>query len=442
LIFAAESAEGTGKTTTARKMGEVYFDMGLLARATVHECSASDIVGQYVGQTGPLVRKTFEKALGQVLFIDEAYRLKDGPFAKEAIDEIVSLLTDERYKGKIIVILAGYDNDINELLAVNRGLSSRFTEEVIFVNLRPEECLQILEKEMQKKNITLPGLEDRSSPLSCALAEFFTVFSSLESWGNARDVLTLAKKFIGLALQEDEGTRGKDSSLILDQAKAIQAVRDMLSARSERQLYTTPQQPFSLNNPMSAPLPPLTATPFVTKTKAKSTVAQPPSEQQVKTLRSAEDGRDDGVSDAVWSELQRAVAALAEEEKRVKEEIAANERAAHEAAELEQVERLKREALELSLAQEKDRAKQEELKRQREAQRLKEVAAQRQREQLEAALKARREAEEKARKQEAQVQAKLRQMGVCVAGFRWINQGSGYRCAGGSHFISNEQLGI
>ena len=423
-------------------MGEVYFDMGLLARATVHECSASDIVGQYVGQTGPLVRKTFEKALGQVLFIDEAYRLKDGPFAKEAIDEIVSLLTDERYKGKIIVILAGYDNDINQLLAVNRGLSSRFTEEVLFVNLRPEECLQILEKEMQKKNITLPGLEDRSGPLSCALTQFFNDFSSLESWGNARDVLTLAKKFIGLALQEDEGTRGKDSSLILDPAKAIQATRDMLNARSERQISTTPQQPFSLNNPVSAPLPPLTATPFVTKTKAKSTVAQPPPEQQVKTPPSAEDGRDDGVSDAVWSELQRAKAALAEEEKRVKEEIAANERAAREAAELEQVERLKREALELSLAREKDRAKQEELKRQREAQRLKEVAAQRQREQLEAALKARREAEEKARKQEAQVQAKLREMGVCVAGFRWINQGSGYRCAGGSHFISNGQLGI
>jgi hypothetical protein len=94
------------------------------------------------------------------------------------------------------------------------------------------------------------------------------------------------------------------------------------------------------------------------------------------------------------------------------------------------------------LAQERDRAKQEELKRQRKAQRLKEVAAQRQREQLEAALKARREAEEKAKKQEAQVQAKLRQMGVCDAGFRWIKQGSGYRCAGGYHFISNGQLGI
>lgn len=423
-------------------MGEVYFDMGLLARATVHECSASDIVGQYVGHTGPLVRKTFEKALGQVLFIDEAYRLKDGPFSKEAIDEVVSLLTDERYKGKIIVILAGYDNDINELLAVNRGLSSRFTEEVIFVNLRPEECLQILEKEMQKKNITLPGLEDRSKPLSRTFSEIFVEFSSLESWGNARDVLTLANKLIGLALQEDEGTRGKNSSLILDPAKAIQAARDMLSTRNERRPSSTLQHPFALDNPMSAPLPPLTATPFVTKTKAKSTIAQSPPQQQVKPAYSTEDPRDDGVSDAVWSELQRAKAVLAEEEKRVQKEIAANERAAREAAEIEQAERVKLEALELSLALEKDRAKQEELKRQREARRLKEVAAQRQREQLEAALKARREAEEKARKQEAQVQAKLRQMGVCVAGYRWINQGSGYRCAGGSHFISNEQLGI
>jgi len=64
-----------------------------------------------------------------------------------------------------------------------------------------------------------------------------------------------------------------------------------------------------------------------------------------------------------------------------------------------------------------------------------------QREQLEAASKVRREAEVKAKKQEAQVQAKLRQMSVCVAGFRWINVDLGYRCAGGAHFISNERLG-
>jgi len=219
--------------------------------------------------------------------------------------------------------------------------------------------------------------------------------------------------------------------LILDPAKAVQAARDMLNTRSERQPSTTVQQLFGLNNPISAPLPPLTTTPFVTKTKAESTVAQPPPEQQVKTPQSAEDACEDGISDGAWSELWKARAVSASEG------MAANEGTAREAAELEQAECLRLDVLE------DDRAKRDELKWQRETQRLKKVA-QRQREQLEAGLKARRrrKAEKKARKQDAQVQAKLRQMGICEAGFRWINVGTGYRCAGGSHFMSNEQLDI
>jgi hypothetical protein len=425
-------------------MGQVYFDMGLLARPTVHECSASDIIGQYVGHTGPLVRKTFEQALGQVLFIDEAYRLRDGHFAKEATDEMVSLLTDERYKGKIIVILAGYDNDINQLLAVNRGLSSRFTEEIIFVNLHPEECLQILGKEMQRNKVTLPGLDNPSGSLSRALSDIFIRFSSLESWGNARDVLTLAKKLISLALEEDDGTGGKGSLMTLDPVKAIQAAQDMLSTRSERQPSTAPHEcePLTPTNPTFAPVPPLTPNPIVT-VNSNIDKPRPPPKQQHKPSQSAGDARDDGVSDAVWSELQNAKKAAELEEKKVREEIEVIERAIREAAEREQVERRQRiAALELSLARDKDRAKQEELKRQRETQRLKEIEERRQREQLKAALQARQEAEEKARKQEAKVQAKLREMGVCVQGFRWINMGSGYRCAGGSHFINNAQLGI
>jgi hypothetical protein len=84
---------GTGKTTTAEKMGKVYFDMGFLATAEVVMCSAIDLVGQYVGQTGPKTKKLLEKALGKVLFIDEAYRLAEGHFAKEAMDELVDCLT-------------------------------------------------------------------------------------------------------------------------------------------------------------------------------------------------------------------------------------------------------------------------------------------------------------------------------------------------------------
>src|SRR5580698_6081405 len=105
-------------------MGRVFYDMGILSSDEVVECSASDLVGQYVGQTGPKTKKLFEKGLGKVLFVDEAYRLSEGHFAKEAVDELVGILTDETFKSKLVVILAGYDQEMNKLLAVNPGLSS------------------------------------------------------------------------------------------------------------------------------------------------------------------------------------------------------------------------------------------------------------------------------------------------------------------------------
>ncbi|KAH7098469.1 P-loop containing nucleoside triphosphate hydrolase protein, partial [Auriculariales sp. MPI-PUGE-AT-0066] len=94
----------TGKTTTARKMGQVFCDMGMLSSGDVVESSASDLVGQYVGHTGPKTKKLFEKALG-----------------------------------KIVVILAGYTKDIDRLMTVNSGLSSRFPEEITFDNIAPEK---------------------------------------------------------------------------------------------------------------------------------------------------------------------------------------------------------------------------------------------------------------------------------------------------------------
>jgi len=122
-------------------MGQIYYDMGFLSSTEVIECSASDLVGQYVGQTGPKTSKLLEKALGRVLFIHDAYRLSQGQFAKEAMDQLVGLLTQERFRAKLIVILAGYDREMNELMALNTGLSSRFREEVIFNNISPAQCL-------------------------------------------------------------------------------------------------------------------------------------------------------------------------------------------------------------------------------------------------------------------------------------------------------------
>jgi hypothetical protein len=137
----ANKCRGTGKTTTAQKMGKVFYDMGLLSQAKVQECSATDMIGQYVGQTGPKFQKLLEKALGKGLFIDEAYRLAGGGFATEAMDELVDCLTKPKFANKLVTILAGYDKDIDRLMSINPGLTSRFPDSVIFKQLGPETSL-------------------------------------------------------------------------------------------------------------------------------------------------------------------------------------------------------------------------------------------------------------------------------------------------------------
>lgn len=107
-------------------MGQIFYVMGILGTSEVIETSASDLVAQYVGQTAPKTEKLLQKTLGKDLFIDEAYRLADGLFGKEAIDQLVDSLTEEKYYKKLIVILAGYDTEINQLMATNPGLTSLF----------------------------------------------------------------------------------------------------------------------------------------------------------------------------------------------------------------------------------------------------------------------------------------------------------------------------
>ena len=88
---------GTGKTIIAKKIGQVFYNISFLSTIKVVEYSASEIISKYIGHTGPLVRIQLDKALSRVLFINEAYRLADGHFAKEAINELVDSVIKERY---------------------------------------------------------------------------------------------------------------------------------------------------------------------------------------------------------------------------------------------------------------------------------------------------------------------------------------------------------
>jgi hypothetical protein len=99
------------------------LQMGILGSNEYVECSASDLIGQYVGQTEPKTEGKLTEALGRVLFIDEAYRFCDGHFGTEAINELVECLTKPKFMEKIVVILAGYTHQIDDLLRVNPGRS-------------------------------------------------------------------------------------------------------------------------------------------------------------------------------------------------------------------------------------------------------------------------------------------------------------------------------
>ncbi|KAF8213839.1 P-loop containing nucleoside triphosphate hydrolase protein [Mycena galopus ATCC 62051] len=418
---------GTGKTTVARKMGQVYFDMGFLSSPKVEECSASDLVGQYVGQTGPKTMKLFEKALGRVLFIDEAYRLGEGPFAKEAIDEVVGILTQTRFQSKIVVILAGYDDEMNNLLSVNTGLSSRFPEEIIFRNMAPQQCMQVLRKELEKEKIELDGSQDSD------ILELIEEMSHLRSWGNARDMKTIAKKMISIALRT---AAAGEKQLRLDAKDAVGCVKTVLEGLKSRSVSTAaPSSTASLAQQLFGPPPPAPVSSFSTRS-ATASVPAPPKNDEAALDNT---GRDAGVSDVVWQQLQADIRAAEAEKKRQDDAIEKAERSLREAEAREQERIAEAQRLE---AQARDQAEEDDRKRKLEKIRIEECLAREERERRARELEAQRKAVELERKKEAKAQAALRSMGVCVAGFRWIKQSGGYRCAGGAHFVSDAQLGM
>lgn len=392
---------GTGKTSTARRMGKVFYDMGFLAKAEVVECSASDLVAQYVGQTGPQVRKKFDNALGRVLFIDEAYRLAEGGFAKEAIDEMVDCLTKERYKGKMIVILAGYDDDINRLLSVNPGLSSRFPEVISFYSLTPGECVELLRSKLQqqkdrvkkgKGTFELSVLEEMDPAFESGISETFAQLSLLKGWANARDVETLAKSIFGKTLKRAGG-----GPLVLNEDTVKDELQGMYEERKRRDAVEPrlrSQLPTQFQNVQSRAPATSISTNVATSTSKGSSADQPPKPKPKLKDSNEHKGkmcvRDAGVSDEVWAQLELDKQAEIDRQRRA-------------------------ESLKRKLISETSEALREKI--------LDELIA-----------------EEERKRVEAEQKKKLEVMGLCPAGYTWIRQEGGYRCAGGAHFVLLEAL--
>ncbi|MCI3920427.1 AAA family ATPase [Paenibacillus sp. TRM 82003] len=184
---------GTGKTTVARLVAKLFHRMGVLTKGHFIEVERADLVGEYIGHTAIKTRELVKKALGGILFIDEAYSLARGgekDFGKEAIDALVKAMEDHRED--FILILAGYSEEMDEFMSLNPGLPSRFPIQIDFGDYSVDELLMIAEQMAKDREyVLLPGTVTRMKQL---ITEEKHVF--WRSFSNARYVRNMLDKAI------------------------------------------------------------------------------------------------------------------------------------------------------------------------------------------------------------------------------------------------------
>ncbi|MBR6275686.1 MAG: AAA family ATPase [Prevotella sp.] len=192
MNFVLTGNPGTGKTSIARKMGEILNSMDILPTSRVLETSRASLVGKYMGETPKIVNNMCDKAMGGVLFIDEAYTLSDqnDQYGKEAIDTLMKRMEDDR--GKFVVIAAGYKDKMEEFMQMNPGLASRFTHKLHIDDYNEDELLAIFKKMAQKEQYTLsPTAEFKALDVI-----FKMVMSKNSNFGNAREMRNLLDQTI------------------------------------------------------------------------------------------------------------------------------------------------------------------------------------------------------------------------------------------------------
>jgi SpoVK/Ycf46/Vps4 family AAA+-type ATPase len=178
---------GTGKTTVARLLAQMYRSMGLLRRGHLVEVDRAGLVGQYVGLTAVKTERVIRRALDGVLFVDEAYALARESerldFGDEAIETLLKRMEDNRHR--LVVIVAGYPRLMRRFLESNPGLRSRFSREIVFPDYSTHELIEIFGRFAAENEYTLgDGAED-------TLGAIFANAERDESFGNARFARTL-----------------------------------------------------------------------------------------------------------------------------------------------------------------------------------------------------------------------------------------------------------
>ncbi len=234
---------GTGKTKVALMLGKIYKNLGILSKGHVHEVDRADLIGEFIGQTGPKVKDAIKKARGGILFIDEAYALArkgdtEKDYGKEVIEILIKELSDG--PGDIAVIVAGYPEEMEFFIESNPGLRSRFTRYFHFPDYSPTELLQIGNYHAEQIDVDLD--KDAEEFLYTKLVEAYR--DRDRTFGNARYVNSLVdegKMNLGLRVMD-----GNPNLEALDE-KAISVVtlediKDIFSKKEHKWVDIPPDE--------------------------------------------------------------------------------------------------------------------------------------------------------------------------------------------------------